>query len=315
MHTIGSATLLEGGGVEAADEASAEKADAMGCHGRHLRDLGSRSGWRATSVVGGMPTTIASESGGLYPWPPIGMCLNLSEVSVSEIEIPVRYYKDYPGGYDYGYEQLSLPLEQSTFLLVDVDGTAPNATTQEFIAPALAAARQAKMRVAYVHNDLRLVADPGNIVGEFWGKTKYADDSNVLDYWRDLGDDYRPQYLEEVTPGPGEPNFPKWIWSGFHDTFLDQHLRSWGTRTLFVVGYSRRACLHYTCAEAVGRNYRVILLRDCSNPPGTIEFPDTLDESLPEGGWINRITLRNFEHLIGYTTTAQEFIDASGNLK
>jgi nicotinamidase-related amidase len=102
---------------------------------------------------------------------------------------------------------------------------------------------------------------------------------------------------------------PKWIWSGFHDTFLDQHLRSWGTRTLFVAGYSRRACLHYTCAEAVGRNYRVILLRDASNG-AEIEFPDTVDDSLEEGGWLNRIVLRNFEHLIGYTTTSDEFVEA-----
>ena len=39
-------------------------------------------------------------------------------------------------------------------------------------------------------------------------------------------------------------------------------------------------------------------------------MPDTLDASLPEGGWINRITLRNFEHLIGYTTISAEFVEA-----
>ena len=235
---------------------------------------------------------------------------------MSDISMPVRYYKDFPGGYDYGYEDLHLPTEECAFLLVDVDGTAPNPTTQDQIAPALAAARASNLRVAYVHNDLRLVADPGNIVGEFWGKTKYPDGQNgLLDYWRELGPDYKPDYLDCVKPAAGEPNFPKWIWSGFHDTFLDQHLRSWGVRTLFVVGYSRRACLHYTCAEAVGRNYRVILLRDCSNPPGTIEFPDTLDASLPEGGWINRITLRNFEHLIVYTSTSAQFVQACADLK
>ena len=132
---------------------------------------------------------------------------------------------------------------------------------------------------------------------------------NALKGWLDAAD-FKPRYLDCVAPRDGERNFPKWIWSGFHDTFLDQHLRSWGIRPLFVVGYSRRACLHYTCAEAVGRNYRVILLRDCSNAPGEIEMPDTLDHSLPEGGWINRITLRNFEHLIGYTTTSAEFVEA-----
>jgi nicotinamidase-related amidase len=225
------------------------------------------------------------------------------------IEIPIRYYKDYPGGYDHGYENLSLEFGECAFLLVDVDGRSANPTTENFIAPALQAARQVNMLVNYVHNDLRLVADPGNIVGEIWGKTKSGKSGNGIEGWA-KNKDFKPEYLDCVAPLEGEPNFPKWIWSGFHDTFLDQHLRSWGIRTLFVVGYSRRACLHYTCAEAVGRNYRVILLRDCSNAPGTIEMPDTLDDSLPEGGWINRITLRNFEHLIGYTTTAEEFIKA-----
>jgi len=233
---------------------------------------------------------------------------------MAAIEIPIRYYKDHPEVYDYGYEDMELKFEQCAFLVVDVDGTAPNPTTENFIAPALAAAREVGMLVCYVHNDLRLVADPGNIVGEVWGRTKSAHGGNGIAGWAE-SEDFKPQYLDCVAPRQGERNFPKWIWSGFHDTFLDQHLRSHGIRTLITVGYSRRACLHYTCAEAVGRNYRVILLRDCSNAPGEIEMPDTLDDSLPEGGWINRITLRNFEHLIGYTSTAAEFIQSCENLK
>ena len=230
------------------------------------------------------------------------------------LDIPVRYYKDFRGGYDYGYETLSLPLAECAFLLVDVDGTGSNPVTENRIAPALDAARGAGLRVAYVHNDLRLVADPGNIVGEFWGKTKHGQGRDGLQPWREMGPDFEPRYLDCVAPRDGEPNFPKWIWSGFHDTFLDQHLRSWGTRTLIVVGYSRRACLHYTCSEAVGRNYRVVLLRDASNG-AEIEFPDTIDESIPEGGWLNKIVLRNFEHLIGYTTTSAEFVEACEALR
>lgn len=42
--------------------------------------------------------------------------------------------------------------------------------------------------------------------------------------------------------------------------------------------------MHYTCAEAISLNYRLILLRNCSNRLGKIEMPDTLDDSLPEGG-------------------------------
>ncbi len=236
------------------------------------------------------------------------------------IEVPIRYYKDYPGGYDYGYETMSLPLEACAFLVVDVDGQYSTAeggeahpTTRDFIAPALEGARSAGLLVTYVHNDLRLVADEGNIAGEVWGKTKMPN-GPYLESWRKKGD-YGPSYHPCVAPKPDERNFPKWMWSGFRDTFLDQHLRAHGIETLFAVGYSRRACLHYTCAEAIGRNYRVILLRDCSNPPGEIEMPDTLDPSLPEGGWVNRIMLRQFEHLIGYTTTSAEFVAACGKVE
>lgn len=231
---------------------------------------------------------------------------------MANIEVPVRYYKDYPGGYKYGYEDLALPLERCCFLLVDVDGgysfrceRMAHPTTQHFIGPALEAARSVKMKVAYVHNDLRLVADPGCVAGQFWSRTK-APNGDVMESWTKRPD-YEPVYVDCVAPRPGEPNFPKWMWSGFRDTFLDQRLRSWDIENLFVVGYSRRACLHYTCAEAMGHNYRVILLRDCSNPPGEIEFPDTLDDRLPEGGWVNRMMLRQFEHLIGFTTTSAEF--------
>ena len=74
---------------------------------------------------------------------------------MSNIQIPIRYYKDYPGGYDYGYETLTLEFAECAFLLVDVDGRSPNPTTKNFIAPALQAARSSGMLVNYVHNDLR----------------------------------------------------------------------------------------------------------------------------------------------------------------
>lgn len=222
-----------------------------------------------------------------------------------ELNIPVRYYRDFAPHYDYAYETLSLKREETAFLVVDVDGGAPNPTTERFIAPALAAARNIGLRVAYVHNDLRLVADPGNIVFEIWGKTKGMkknawQPSTMPKHWE-------PTYLDCVAPLPGEPNFPKWVWSGFRDTMLDQHLRSWGIRTVVAVGYSLRACFYGTIIDAVYNNYRVIVLRDCTNAP---ELPDTKDASLSEGGWINRIFLRNIEHLVGYTTTSAEFVAA-----
>jgi nicotinamidase-related amidase len=220
---------------------------------------------------------------------------------MSVLHLPVRYYRDYAPAYDYAYETLSLPLARTAFLLVDVDGAYYDQITQKTIVPALQAARAIKMPVAYVHNDLRLVADEGNIVFEIWGKTKAIKGPST---WKDFRG---PDYVENVRPLPNEPNFPKWVWSGFHDTFLDQHLRALDIKTLICVGYSVRACFYGTIIDAVYRNYRVIALRDCVAAP---EMPDTEDASLPEGGWINRIMIRQIEHLIGYTSTSAEFVAA-----
>jgi nicotinamidase-related amidase len=224
------------------------------------------------------------------------------------LELPVRYYRDFEPHWDYAYETLSLPLEETAFLLVDVNGDYKLYTpiSEEFIAPALEAARQVGMRVAFVHNDLRLVADPGNIVFEIWGKTKGMGPEAWKSWKR--GSDYAPEYFDFVRPrATEEPNFPKWVWSGFRDTFLDQHLRAHNIKTLICVGYSVRACFYGTVVDAVYNNYRVVVLRDSVCAP---EQPDTEDADLPEGGWINRIMVRQIEHLIGYTSTSAEFVEA-----
>jgi ureidoacrylate peracid hydrolase len=227
---------------------------------------------------------------------------------MASVEVPVRYYRDLAPHYDYAHETLSVPLEQTPFLLVDVNGLGEGSwgkgkVSRDFIAPALAAAREAGMLVAFVHNDLRLVTDEGNIVYEVWGKTKGIG----TDAWKRSPKRIGLVYEDYLRPLPSERDFPKWAWSGFRDTFLDQHLRAHGIKTLVCVGYSSRACLYGTLIDAVYRNYRVVVLRDSVLCP---EMPDTENSTFPEGGWLNRIMVRQIEHLIGYTSTSQEFVAA-----
>ena len=66
------------------------------------------------------------------------------------------------------------------------------------------------MRVAYVHNDMRLVADPGTMAGELWSKTKLKK-GTMFDHWKRMPPDFKPVYLDSVAPLDGEPNFPKWM--------------------------------------------------------------------------------------------------------
>jgi hypothetical protein len=59
------------------------------------------------------------------------------------------------------------------------------------------------------------------------------------------------------------------------------------------------------------RNYRVIMLRDCTTPPGVHEYADTRDATHPEAGWMRAVFVRQYETNIGFTSTATEFVAAA----
>ena len=167
------------------------------------------------------------------------------------------------------------------------------------------------MKVVFIHNDFSLVDEPGSIKREIhgtrWGNTEAATKpppSTRLPL--------NPNYSPSIQPLPHEPDFPKREWSGFHQTHVDYHLRCYDIKTLIAVGFSQRACLYQTLAGAVEHNYRVVMLRDCTY---SVEYSDTVDESLAEGGWLRKVMLRNFEHIIGYTSTSQEFATTCETVK
>jgi len=227
------------------------------------------------------------------------------------LKLPVRWYSGtgyYRGetqedGHQHG--ELELELERTAFLIVDSDCGEGNKWVEEGIAPALAAARQAGMRVVFIHNDFSLVDEPGSIKREIhgtrWGHPEAATRPPPA------RTPHQPSYSPSIRPLPHEPDFPKREWSGFHETHVDYHLRCYDVKNLIAVGFSQRACLYQTLAGAVEHNYRVVMLRDCTF---SAEYPDTVDHSLPEGGWLRKIMLRNFEHVMGYTSTSAEFTAA-----
>lgn len=216
--------------------------------------------------------------------------------------LPVRWYRD-----GQQCETRALDVERTAFMLVDCDGGEGNPVVEHFIAPALAAARQIGMKVIFIHNDFTLVDDPGSIKREIHG-TRLGDVTardRAAPAVRAVA--ARPSYAPSIAPLEHEPDFPKREWSGFHETFVDYHLRTYSIQTLIAVGFSQRACLYQTCVGAVEHNYRVVMLRDCTYSG---EYPDTVDATNPEGGWLRFVMLRNFETIIGYTSTSPEFVEA-----
>lgn len=97
--------------------------------------------------------------------------------------------------------------------------------------------------------------------------------------------------------------------SGFIRTDLDAVLRRLGVDTLLAVGFSFKSCLFQTLVNAFQHNYRVIFLRDGTDPPGTNEFPDTGDDSLLDKGWVRLVLTRLIEDHLGYSSTCAELID------
>jgi nicotinamidase-related amidase len=167
------------------------------------------------------------------------------------------------------------------------------------------------MRVVFIHNDFSLVDEPGSIKREIHG-TRWGDPLAETRQSPASRIPYKPNYSPSIQPLPHEPDFPKREWSGFHETHVDYHLRCYDIKNLVAVGFSQRACLYQTLAGAVEHNYRVIMLRDCTH---SAEYPDTVDPNLPEGGWLRKVMLRNFEHIIGYTSTSSKFVAACEGLQ
>ena len=235
---------------------------------------------------------------------------------MATIELPVRWYSDTgyysgqpdPDGHQYG--DLDLEAERTAFMVVDSDCGEGNSYVEDGIAPALAAARAAGLHVIFIHNDFSLVDEPGSIKREIHG-TRWGNEA-AASRPPPARTPHQPRYSPSIAPLEHEPDFPKREWSGFHETQVDYHLRCYDIRNLIAVGFSHRACLYQTVAGAVEHNYRVIMLRDCT---WSSEYPDTVDESLEEGGWLRKIMFRNFEHVIGYTSTSAELARACGALR
>jgi len=221
------------------------------------------------------------------------------------LKLPVRWWSDLDR-----YELRPLPLQtdRTAFALVDCDGPDDpdrydHAVKIHSIAPALQAAREAGIRVIYFHNAPGGEGGPSNANRELHG-TREGKDRPETPGWKPV----RPVYSSALAPLPDEAEFQKAHRNGFRDTFADQYLRTWNVDTLIMVGFSLKSCLYHTCAGAHEHNYRVVVLRDCVCPPGTKEYPDTLDDRHPEGGWMRHVMLRLIETNIGYTSTAADFI-------
>ena len=73
-----------------------------------------------------------------------------------------------------------------------------------------------------------------------------------------------PAFTEfyEVIPQPGDVVVPKYKYSGFVSTYLDQYLRSGGIKTLIITGIAANVCVESTARDGFMREYYIVTPSD-----------------------------------------------------
>lgn len=250
----------------------------------------------------------------------------------SELVLPGRYYRMHPPESFLGFaeEELRLPFDETALLAVDIYGNADDpevwsglvsqsSTDQavpivrDNVVPVLDAARSAGLPVIYAANSAPRIEVDAGAYGELKRRTLEFDtelmysESEVdgLEYVR--GESAVLRYHKEVAPRDGDYFIRKHVHSAFFETRLDSLLRNLRVKYLICLGFTLDVCLGTTMIDAVWRNYRVVLLRDCTY---AIELPG-IDE---DGSWTQR-WITYAECNIGHTTTADAFVQACARLQ
>ncbi len=216
-----------------------------------------------------------------------------------KIQLPVRFTGEQVQ--EFNYTTLTLNSEKTAFLLIDCDGDCGpscNPVVELHIAPTLAACRAIGVRPVYLYNE-SWPNGPQDMVYEIH-HTRRGRPS--------VSDPVSPSWAKNINPHQGDLVIGKKGQSGFIGSDLDKSLKDCGIDTLLTVGFSFKSCLFYTLVDAFQYNYRVVFLRDGTDPQGTNEFPDTKDEALPEKGWVRIILTRLIEDHLGYSSTCNEVI-------
>jgi nicotinamidase-related amidase len=221
-----------------------------------------------------------------------------------EIELPVRFTGREENQPE--FTTLKLSVARTAFLLVDCNGDCGedcNLVIQTNIAPALQAARLVGIKGIFTYNEDR-------IIGTASRPAEYHEVRRGNPLREQTLRPMQPKWIDCIEPHDDEPIIAKRSQNAFVGTYLDSYLRSWQIETLIVIGFSFKSCLFYTMIGAFEREYRVVFLRDGTHPPGTSEFPDTIDSHLVEGGWVRLVLTRLIEDHLGYSSTCEELIKA-----
>ncbi|GAC1631866.1 MAG: pyrimidine utilization protein B [Candidatus Acidiferrum sp.] len=115
-----------------------------------------------------------------------------------------------------------------------------------------------------------------------------------------IQDTWNTDIVAELTPEPGDIVIYKHRFSGFFETDLDNILRGLGIRTLIFTGCTTSICVDSTLRDAMFRDYRSVLLADCSAEP--------IGGGLPRSN--HEASLLTVKTLLGWVSDSERFLSA-----
>jgi ureidoacrylate peracid hydrolase len=106
--------------------------------------------------------------------------------------------------------------------------------------------------------------------------------------------------VDELRPQPDDAVIYKTRYSGFYETELDATLKKRGVRSLIITGVSTSVCVESTLRDAMFRDYRCLLVSDCT--------AETIGHDLSRTN--HDASLLVVQSLFGWVATSTEIIHA-----
>lgn len=94
-----------------------------------------------------------------------------------------------------------------------------------------------------------------------------------------IRDTWNTEIIPELRPHAGDTIVHKSRFSGFYRTELDDLLKQRGVETLIVTGCTTSVCVESTVRDAMFRDYRCIVLEDCTAEPIAATAPRSNHEA------------------------------------
>lgn len=194
--------------------------------------------------------------------------------------------------------------EGGMFARAGID-VAPIRALIEPIARVLEGARRAGMRVIYLKMEFR--TDLSDLGGE---DSTNAIRHRLFGVGEPVGapdgtagrllvrGTWNTEIVDGLAPEPGDIVVSKRRFSGFYGTELDTILKTLGTKSLVFTGCTTSVCVESTLRDAFFRDYRCLLLADCTAEPIGSDAPRTNHEA----------TLAVIQAVFGWVSSSQAFL-------